>query len=196
MNDQRLQLPNFSASTTAVLWDAADAGVLVAADRDSLKTYHYQPTAINGASVVLVGETPLPSGFTPITVYNGLVTCQGGSGRLEHLTLQTHELLAKADQHRQGGVAEGGMALLEQNVKLGRLKEAHDVAVAVNTRECWLKLASAAMEALDIELAARVYRQLGRTCRHQMENRRNTLSRFRLKQRSKGEGGGGGAELL
>jgi len=51
--------------------------------------------------------------------------------------------------------------VLSQNLDLGRLKECWDVAYALNSPETWQRLATAAMEALDIELALRIYRQLG-----------------------------------
>ena len=51
--------------------------------------------------------------------------------------------------------------MLSQNLDLGRLKECWDVAYALNSPETWQRLATAAMEALDIELALRIYRQLG-----------------------------------
>jgi WD repeat-containing protein 19 len=159
VNDQTLKLPEFSATTTHVMWDAADAGVIVTCDRAQFNTYIYQPAGLNGATVSLVASSPLPSGHTPITVYNGHVTCQGSSGQLDHVNLSTHEALLLRDQ--QPGNREQAPSVLAQNMKLGRLKECWEVAAQINTADTWQRLATAAMEVLDIELALRVYRQLG-----------------------------------
>ena len=47
---------------------------------------------------------------------------------------------------------------------LGRLKECWDVGYALNNPETWQRLATAALELLDVELALRIYRHLGAIC--------------------------------
>ena len=48
--------------------------------------------------------------------------------------------------------------VLAQNLDLGRLKECWEVAFALNSPETWQRLATAALEVLELELAKRIYR--------------------------------------
>ena len=77
VNDAVLQLPDMAAATDNVLWDSADTGVCVACAGSVFSVYVYRADGLNGPSInKLATTTPIPSGATPISVYNGVVTCQ------------------------------------------------------------------------------------------------------------------------
>ena len=99
MNDAVLQLPDMAAATDNVLWDSADTGVCVACAGSVFSVYVYQADGLNGPSInKLATATPIPSGATPISVYNGVVTCQESGGGITTITLATHEALNQ-EQH-------------------------------------------------------------------------------------------------
>ena len=94
----------------------------------------------------------------PITVYNGEATCQAPSGELVRVRLRSHSRL----DYRQYGsnLAQLKESLL-QNLALGRLKDCWTIASKLNDADSWGQLAECSMDMLDIDMALRVYRQLG-----------------------------------
>jgi hypothetical protein len=53
------------------------AGVLVTCANSVFSTYVYHADGLHGPTInKLSATTPIPSGATPISVYNGVVTCQ------------------------------------------------------------------------------------------------------------------------
>ena len=72
-------------------------------------------------------------------MYNGVVTCQEGTGGITTLTLATHETINQEYQARNPATYQ---TVLSQNLDLGRLKECWDVAYALNSPETWQRLAT------------------------------------------------------
>ena len=132
----------------------------------------------NGDMVVEPRPTPMPPGASPIMVFNGQVTSQTLTGSLVNTTLITHETIATVSVVRatttigkeqmiglrfQGGrvTPERLRAQFAQYLSLLRLHQAWEVAKQLNNRSFWLALSGKAMEMLEVELAMRVYRELG-----------------------------------
>jgi WD repeat-containing protein 19 len=161
-------------SVTMVLWDDVDWGAFVVVEGETLATYVYSPVSINGPVCTKIGSigigangdmkitpnnTKLPHGCSPISIFNGRITCQRQNGQLDSVVLQTHTNV----KIRHG--MEKSRAYFElcfnQRLALMRLKDAWDVAVKLKERRFWLALSGKALEQLDIAMALRVYRALG-----------------------------------
>jgi hypothetical protein len=76
--------------------------------------------------------TPLPSGFSPIIVYNGVVTCQNSDGAVDIVKLASH-----VDVFSKGrGTLEKQQKCFCQNLALLRFEYAWDIAKQVNLERC------------------------------------------------------------
>jgi len=149
-------------SVTAVLWDVADRGVLATYDRRSFEAYIYSQGSMAGDAVGHIASLAVNSVANPVVLHAGQVVFQNTTGAMQTATLPSHDRV----------VAEGGMpahamskealqSAVEQNLRLHRFAEALDVAQHLDSRAVLAKIAEAALRALEVHLALRVYRQLG-----------------------------------
>ena len=173
VNGLLLPVPKLADGTRHVMWDSADWGVFVTSNAKEFSTYIHSPLTIHGPQIVQLGAldirqngdmimeprpTRLPHGHSPVVVYNGIVSCQVQNGTLATVALKTHDQL-----HNAGGrmSADRLRASFAQNLALLRLKEAWEVGFAIKDGPLWLALSGKAMEQLNIDMALRVYRELG-----------------------------------
>ncbi|KAJ8599437.1 hypothetical protein CTAYLR_008001 [Chrysophaeum taylorii] len=167
-------MPEFPVSAAAetkqpvvVSWDTADKNVILVADGAELHTFVYAQTTIKGAIVSKLGPvdisadgevsmipkaTPIAHGLFPICSREGTITCQISTGSLTTIQSPYYE---HKDPNAPRELA------FSQNLALLRLKDAWDAALNLNGRAYWLALSGKAMEVMEVDLAIRVYRQLG-----------------------------------
>lgn len=170
VDDHKLEVIGFPPSINRVLWDPViDPGVFIVVNtqvNQHFLTFAYFPQTIDGPKVVGgKGKNIFPStmsqnqGFRATLVYNGIVFGQKEDASITELVLKSHEHI----NYKKGGrrSEEIRKCALHQLINLGRLKQAWRSALELGDRNCWLKLAQKALELLDIELAIRVYRELG-----------------------------------
>jgi len=151
VNDQIKEIPDFSPNVSAVLWDCSDPNVFIAIDGVNFSVYVYAHTTVNGPSVTHIGQSAASPGSTPILLNNGTVVSQMKSGEITNNSiLDTHQAL-------QGRKDE---AALEAALALLKFSEAWDICKVLDMPACWEKLATNALNHLDIELAVRAYRKL------------------------------------
>ena len=160
VSDQVLAVPRLGSNCSRIMWDSADWGVFVAAEPKQYSVYVHSAHSIKGPTVAHVGVTKRPGGSTPVLVCNGVVTAQSANGTIAQTTLATHEAIAHVAARGGAGV-EKLKQCFAQNLTLMRLPRAWDVALLVGQRELYAKLGHQALQHLDIDLAVRVYRQLG-----------------------------------
>ncbi len=106
INAHVLPIPQFPATASRVMWDAADWGVFAVVDGADVWVHAYSPLTINGPQVSKLGPleirsngdmalssqpTRLPPGHLPILVHDGLVTAQTANGQLSTVVLATHD---------------------------------------------------------------------------------------------------------
>ncbi|KAJ1448620.1 hypothetical protein M885DRAFT_538620 [Pelagophyceae sp. CCMP2097] len=152
-----------------VMWDTADKHVLLVSDGAELHTYAYAPCTIKGATVTKLGPveisadgevtmvpkaTPIQQGLFPICSHEGAITCQVGSGSITSIRCPLYE-------HKDAGAGAPPQQVFCQCLALLRLHDAWDAALHLSNRAYWFALSGKAMEVLDLDLAVRVYRQLG-----------------------------------
>ncbi|GAQ81709.1 hypothetical protein KFL_000880240 [Klebsormidium nitens] len=156
VTDEALPVPT-GQNVEAVLWDLCDPGVFFVVEPGQIVCHVYSPVTVSSPTITVVGATPRPLGHCPITVYHGVVTCLVQGGGLEGFTLTSHTRL----QGTEARFAEAGAERFEQNLALLRLKPAFMEALLLKKQDAWERLARAALRELDVDLAARAFRQLG-----------------------------------
>ncbi|ELT93993.1 hypothetical protein CAPTEDRAFT_173399 [Capitella teleta] len=181
VNDNIVEIPEFSPTTKGILWEnwQADRGIFVTHDDESIKTYAYCWESVNGTAaypapsgislrfppqmtsggrsiVQLVGVTKLPYGQVPLMLHNGEVTLQTSSGKVIILTLDTHSFPDNAQNLSQ----EQLKACVERCIALKRFREAWTYCSHISGKEAWVDLGKAAISNLDIDFAIRVYRHI------------------------------------
>ncbi|XP_072526408.1 WD repeat-containing protein 19 [Salminus brasiliensis] len=160
VDDSLFEIPDFSPTITSVLWEnwVNDKCVFVAFDEDKVYTYAFHKDTIQGSKVLLVGSTKLPFSHKPLLLYNGELTCQTQSGKTSNVILSTHSFLS--DTHADAR-KEPLQPLLQQAIKLKRFSEAWSVCKALGSSEAWAELGRACLHHMEVELAIRVYRNMG-----------------------------------
>eukprot|EP01002_Notosolenus_urceolatus_P014900 NODE_68_length_2974_cov_11.439316_g52_i0.p1 GENE.NODE_68_length_2974_cov_11.439316_g52_i0~~NODE_68_length_2974_cov_11.439316_g52_i0.p1 ORF type:complete len:933 (+),score=364.97 NODE_68_length_2974_cov_11.439316_g52_i0:413-2800(+) len=102
--------------------------------------------------------TARPYGFVPVLVHNGNVVCQMPSGSLINITLTTHHHIGQAALRLSGDLL---VHAFYNHLSLLHLDEAWRIAQQLGIQEAWLALGDKALQVLEIDMAIRVYRQLG-----------------------------------
>ncbi|KAM9841106.1 WD repeat-containing protein 19-like [Aulostomus maculatus] len=153
-SDSCLELPDFSPTITGVLWDSwhPERGVFAAYDHEKVYVYALHKLTIYGSWVSLVGSECLHPSKKPMSLENGVLTCQLASGQTSKLTLSTHSYLKQA-----GSSSSKLSKQLTRAVMLNRLDEGLDL-VRTHTKERLLKkLGKACLIHMEVELAIQVY---------------------------------------
>ncbi|XP_066952339.1 LOW QUALITY PROTEIN: WD repeat-containing protein 19 [Macrobrachium rosenbergii] len=159
VNDDLLEIPEFPGSCKGCLWEncPSDRNVFVLFDEKQLYTYVLHQEHIKGPHVELVGTTKIPPGQVPLLLYNGEVTLQTASGKTAPLILSSHEMEANIHDYSH----EQLRTALKKNIALRRFKDASAICQVLNNKQDWESLGKACMWCVNLELAIRVYRQLG-----------------------------------
>ncbi|XP_071786835.1 WD repeat-containing protein 19-like isoform X1 [Asterias amurensis] len=159
VNDQILEIPDFSPTVKGVLWEnwPYDKGVFVAYDDDKLYTYMYSRETVRGPSVTLAATTKLPFAQKPLMLYNGEMTCQTQSGKTAMVQLNSHNFIERPHDLQPEQLKDAIMKC----INLKRFKEAWMLCQLANNRESWMDLAKAAATHMELEFAVRVYRNVG-----------------------------------
>ena len=162
VDDRLIPVPKLPNQCHGFVWDRVDWGVLVAFGSQTFSVYHYAAHSIQGASIVPVAtglRFPSPN-LSPIMLAAGTAYCQEPNGTITKVVLPTHDAIAEVEG--QGERKPRALPrVLPAVVALGRLARAWDLAVLLKERDIFLALGEAALKVLDIQLATRVYRELG-----------------------------------
>ncbi|XP_043548785.1 WD repeat-containing protein 19 isoform X2 [Chiloscyllium plagiosum] len=159
VNDTIYEIPNFPTTVRSILWEhfTMDKGVFIAYDDDKVYTYVFHKDTIQGSKVILAGATKLPFSHRPLLLYNGELTCQTQSGKINAILLSTHSFLA--------GLKDLGpndlQPMLTQCLMLKRFNEAWNVCKLFNDPSAWTEFARACLHHMEVEFAIRVYRMIG-----------------------------------
>jgi len=171
IDSQLVEIPDLVPETNNVLWDEMDPMVFVTSDSRDLTTYVYSPLTINGPFVSKVGPlqvdesgdmlteeltTQLPQDYIAIASFAGVVTCQTTNSQLAKVMLGTHESI-----HGAEASPDSLQVKFCQSLALRKLEETWKLGVMLGSRPHWLALSSRSMEEMNIEMAIRVWRQLG-----------------------------------
>ncbi|XP_012499967.1 PREDICTED: WD repeat-containing protein 19 [Propithecus coquereli] len=158
VNDATYEIPDFSPTIKGVLWEnwPMDKGVFIAYDDDKVYTYVFHKDTIQGSKVILAGGTKVPFSHKPLLLYNGELTCQTQSGKINSIYLSTHSFL---DSLKDKGPNELRQ-MLAQTLMLKRFSDAWDMCRILNDGAAWNELARACLHHMEVEFAIRVYRTM------------------------------------
>ena len=154
-------------------------------DGKYLHTYVFVQYSVKGPILVKIGPaevtnegdvqtTPdkieIPQGNVPIMSIGGILTCQSSSGNLSPLVhpyfCYLPDTIASSPTPRDKDYDNPSdkkylLSKFTQSLALLKLETAWEAALELDGRHYWLALSHEAMDMLNIELALRVYRQLG-----------------------------------
>ncbi|XP_053433509.1 WD repeat-containing protein 19 isoform X4 [Nycticebus coucang] len=158
VNDATYEIPDFSPTIKGVLWEnwPMDKGVFIAYDDDKVYTYVFHKDTIQGSKVILAGGTKVPFSHKPLLLYNGELTCQTQSGKINNIYLSTHSFL----ENLKGKGPDELRQLLSQTLMLKRFSDAWQICRSLNDQTSWKELARACLHHMEVEFAIRVYRTI------------------------------------
>nr|CAB3267687.1 WD repeat-containing protein 19-like [Phallusia mammillata] len=159
VNDSTFEIPSIPSNSRGLLWEhnVYDKGVFVAFDDANINTYIFNRESTQGSHVALIGTTHLPLNQKPLLLYNGSLTLQIASGKTTSMLLDTHSFISVPDGRDEMQVDR---KKLEQAIALRRWREAWVICEALSAESNWYRLGAAALHALEVDLAVRVYRSL------------------------------------
>lgn len=158
VNDALHKIPDFPSKIQGLLWEKHpfDKGVFIAYDEKNINTYIFQRESLEGPLVSLVGQTHRPFTQHPLLLHNGSLTLQLSNGKINTILLDTHVFLKDLEEREQD--LEVIQKKLKLSLSLCRWKESWTLCTMLNDKKLWLELGKAAIAALDLDLAIRVYR--------------------------------------
>ncbi|OWK07046.1 WDR19 [Cervus elaphus hippelaphus] len=159
VNDATYEIPDFSPTIKGVLWEnwPMDKGVFIAYDDDKVYTYVFHKDTIQGSKVILAGSTKVPFSHKPLLLYNGELTCQTQSGKINNIYLSTHCFLDNLQDEGPHKLWQ----VLTQTLMLKRFSDAWELCKILNDHAAWIELARACLHHMEVEFAIRVYRTIG-----------------------------------
>ncbi|XP_016043485.1 WD repeat-containing protein 19 [Erinaceus europaeus] len=159
VNDATYEIPDFSPTIKGVLWEnwPMDKGVFIAYDDDKVYTYVFHKDTIQGSKVILAGGTKVPFSHKPLLLYNGELTCQTQSGKINTIYLCTHDFL---DNVKDVGPSDRKQMLI-QTLMLKRFADAWEMCRVLNDQDSWDELAKICLHHMEVEYAIHVYRTIG-----------------------------------
>ncbi|XP_067949190.1 WD repeat-containing protein 19-like isoform X2 [Watersipora subatra] len=158
VNDELVVVEEFPNQSRGCLWEnsANDRGIFITYDSDAIYSYVYSKHSMKGNDCTLAGKTKLPFGTIPLMLNCGEVTLQTPSGKVMNISLESHTT------HRAQDLTQNELSTaLEQCIRLKRFKDAWNFCKHLSSIEAWQQMGKAAMRALDIDFALRVYRHIG-----------------------------------
>jgi len=185
-----IRFDNSPTNIVSVIWDLSERNVVMLYDGKSVHTYVYMSVSMKGEYLTRLGpvdvsedgeitltpeKTELPPGNVPLISNAGVITCQvastGAIATVMHAFFNDvnddqspHSAKNKnpsSSPDQRTGATRGLVNRFCQAIALMKLEVAWQTALDLDRRAYWLALSNRAMEMLNIDVALRVYRQLG-----------------------------------
>ncbi|XP_044727730.1 WD repeat-containing protein 19 [Chrysoperla carnea] len=139
-----------------IIWDSypLNRNIFISYDENEICTFIYTKQSVIGSTVEKVGSMRIVSQQVPLLLLNDEITATNSNGQLITFPLCTSD---NASNIKQEGALPSLEQTLDKQLKLQKYDEAWQTCVTLNRKNCWIQLADAAMNNLEIELAIRVY---------------------------------------
>ncbi|XP_076236024.1 intraflagellar transport protein Oseg6 isoform X2 [Calliopsis andreniformis] len=151
-----LQIPDCPDCIEGILWDQniLERNTFAIYNKNIVITYTFVKYFIEGAKIVKINTTKLPSDTLPLLIYSGELILSSASNKLIQITLSSHEDL--------GNIVESKKMkeVLENQILCRRFQQAWITCEKINEKESWLKLGESAIANLNIDFAMQVYRHI------------------------------------
>jgi WD repeat-containing protein 19 len=188
VNQSLIRFEQAPQMISTVMWDTVEKNIIMIGDGKCLHSYVYVSSSVKGSVLTKLGPVDIsaegeilvkpekieyPSENVPLLCINGVLTLQTPSGNLTTFPHPFFDRINGAASDwgggRSGGRPRGGgggdsaslKAQFCQCISLLKLDDAWTIALQLDRRPYWFALSNKAMEMLNVELAIRVYRQLG-----------------------------------
>lgn len=76
VNDQVLQVPDYTGVPETVIWDQEDRSTCVLVDENELHVYSYASETIDGPQITLISDENRKLGYSPIALFQGVMMFQ------------------------------------------------------------------------------------------------------------------------
>eukprot|EP00814_Leptocylindrus_danicus_P021852 CAMPEP_0116014806 /NCGR_PEP_ID=MMETSP0321-20121206/6472_1 /TAXON_ID=163516 /ORGANISM="Leptocylindrus danicus var. danicus, Strain B650" /LENGTH=1265 /DNA_ID=CAMNT_0003484479 /DNA_START=588 /DNA_END=4385 /DNA_ORIENTATION=- len=174
-----LQMSDFPISCKHVMWDRSIKDMLSVHDGSHIHAYVHASTTMRGNAIIMkVGSieidehgsiTQFPKSFSidsskvlPVVSNNGNVSCISISDRqLTCVRFPLYSPTSNVRDEEQNAKEAKTTALFSHHLSLLQLEDAWKLALVLDRRDYFLAIANKAMHIMDIEMALKVYRQLG-----------------------------------
>ena len=187
-NISLIQFIEVPTTIHSIIWDFNEKNVIMLYDGKYIHSYIYVNTSIKGALIIKLGpvvistggevqltsdKIELISGNIPIVSNNGSLTCQTLTGNISTIIHPFFHNLNNNDNNNSSSKYHNNYDIDKkkdkkylinkfcQSIALLKLNTAWEIALELDKRQFWLALSGKAMELMNIELACRIYRQLG-----------------------------------
>ena len=164
--------PDFPSNVQTIMWDQSEKNLILIFDGNNFHTYVYAHLTIRGPMLMKLGPLEIDESggvsmnpqlfslpekdYVPIMSCRGEIKCHSTlKGGIQAMT--STMLYLENNDFNQDKVDE----YFTQNLALNRLGYAWRAALIINKKEYWLALGNKALQLMDIDMAIRVYRQLG-----------------------------------
>ena len=178
LNQSITQFDNTPSNVISIMWDLNEKNVIHIFDGKFIHSYVYVPTTIKGTLLIKLGPVTVSSdgkveliadkievnsGNTPIVSASGSLSCQTAAGTISTIVHPFFDKLGLSTSSQKSEKKDKKVLSDKfcQNLALLKLESAWEVALDLDKRQFWLALSGKAMELMNVELACRVYRQLG-----------------------------------
>ncbi|XP_037504482.1 WD repeat-containing protein 19 [Rhipicephalus sanguineus] len=156
VNDHVIDIANIPPAARGVFWDQHldNRGCFAVFDDSNVYVYMYVSDTVVGAIVEAVRKISIPSGQHPLLLHDGSLTCQTQSGK-------TALLLVTGTEDKGNNSAAHQREVLTECLKLRRFNNAWQVCQRMNSKKEWTEFGNSALFNLDLDLAIRIFRQIG-----------------------------------
>lgn len=188
VNQNIIQFDLVPSNIVSVLWDLSDQHIIMIFDGKYIHTYVYVQSSAKGPLLTKLGpmevstygeielrpdKIEVAAGNVPLLSLAGTFTCQTVAGAISSIVHPYFDHLDEDELNSANGTSTKKPAYdtsldrkaltykFCQSLALSKLHIAWSVALLLDKRQYYLALSGKAMELLDIELACKVYRQLG-----------------------------------
>uniref|UniRef100_A0A915PT37 Anaphase-promoting complex subunit 4-like WD40 domain-containing protein n=1 Tax=Setaria digitata TaxID=48799 RepID=A0A915PT37_9BILA len=161
VDDELIKIPSIdsTAHLTNCLWEnfSVDRDTFVICDSDTVHVFLISKNQVENISLVKLGITKIPYGHTPLMLCKGIVHCQTENGRIGSILLESHRI----DMVLDGKSLNSLGRLLDQAINLRRWMYAWRICERTKIHDHWKKFAVAATKNGEVDLAIRIFKQIG-----------------------------------
>ncbi|XP_034942725.1 WD repeat-containing protein 19 [Chelonus insularis] len=156
VNEKVMQVPEPPDDIEGVIWDQniCERSIFAIYNKLNIVTYIFVKYHIDGSKVEKIATTKLPSETVPALMYSGELTLGMAGGKIFQITLASHQDIGNIVENKK--IIE----ILENQMKCRRYQKCFETCMMLNDKDYWLKLATHALENLDINTAIRAYRRI------------------------------------
>ncbi|KAF7987479.1 hypothetical protein HCN44_003241 [Aphidius gifuensis] len=153
INDMTIMINDCPNDIQGIIWNQNiyDKTLFCIYNKQAIVTYNFIKYHIDGAKIINICETKLPTDTTPILMYNGQLTLGIPGGKLMEITLSSHEDVGNIVDNQRI------LEIFDNQLKCKKYHETWITCEILNDNDCWNKFGKYCLENLDIDMAIKIY---------------------------------------